>query len=66
MEKKEKKTQQADCENCQYYDYDEEYGDYVCSQVLDEDELVRVMSGGARYCPFYRYYNEYDMVRKQN
>jgi hypothetical protein len=67
MEKKEEqKRKSADCENCQYLDYDEEYGDYVCTQSLDEDELVRVMQGGASYCPYYRYYNEYDMVRKQN
>ena len=65
MEEK-KKNRQADCETCQYCDYDEEYGDYVCSQSLDEDEMARVMAGGARYCPFYRYYYEYDMVRKQN
>jgi len=63
--KKKKKTQ-ADCENCQYYDYDEEYGDYVCSQVLDEDELVRVMEHGAAQCPYFRFYDEYMMVRKQN
>ncbi len=64
--KKEKKLQQPDCDNCQYQDYDEEYGDYVCTQMMDEDEVARVMAGGARYCPYYKYYNEYDMVRKQN
>lgn len=65
-ETKEKKQQQADCEHCQWYDYDEEYDEYVCNQSLDEDDMVRVMTGGARYCPFFKYYDEYMMVRKQN
>ena len=56
----------ADCENCQYYDYDEEYDCYMCIQELDEDEYLRVMEHGAPVCPFYRYYDEYTMVRKQN
>ena len=62
--KPEKKT--ADCETCQYFDYDDEYGDYVCNQMLDEDEMVRVMEHGASQCPYYRFYDEYTMVRKQN
>ena len=65
-DKKKKQLQVADCETCQYYDYDDEYGDYVCSQMLDEDELVRIMEHGAPECPSYRYYDEYTMVRKQN
>ena len=56
----------ADCENCQYYDYDEEYDCYMCSMDLDEDEYLRVMEHGAPVCPFYRYYDEYTMVPKQN
>ena len=65
-DKKKKELRKADCETCQYYDYDDEYGDYVCGQMLDEDELVRVMEHGAPECPYYRYYDEYTMVRKQN
>ena len=72
MEKKEKKKQEKkqkikpDCETCQYYDFDDEYGDYICSQMLDEDEMVRVMEHGAADCPYYRFYDEYMLVRKQN
>ena len=62
--KKEKK--EADCQNCQYCDYDDEYGDWVCSMDMDEDDLVRVMERGASSCPYYRLYDEYGMVRKQN
>ena len=29
----------TDCDNCQYFDYDEEYGDYFCTMMLDEDEI---------------------------
>ena len=28
----------ANCENCWYYDYDEDLDDYYCIQDLDEDE----------------------------
>ena len=59
MEKKEKKKQEKkqsikpDCETCQYYDFDDEYGDYVCSQMLDEDEMVRFLERRNDACPFY-------------
>ena len=26
------------CEDCEFYDYDEEWDEYVCSVSLDEDE----------------------------
>ena len=65
-EKKKKVLPPADCENCQYYDYDEEYDSYMCIMNLDEDDLIRVMHSGAGSCPYYRYYDEYTMVRKQN
>ena len=32
-----------DCENCWYYDYDEEYDEYLCNQYLDEDEVARII-----------------------
>ncbi len=64
--KKKEKTIRPDCETCQYFDFDEEYGDYVCNMMLDEDEMVRIMEHGAAECPYYRFYDEYTMVRKQN
>ena len=33
---------------------------------LDEDELVRFIKGDSGNCPYYRYYDEYKFVRKQN
>ena len=44
----------ANCEECVYYDYDEELAAYVCEADLDEDEMERFLRGGTRDCPFYR------------
>lgn len=32
------------CESCVFYQYDENYDDYVCDMDLDEDEMVRFLS----------------------
>ena len=67
---KKKKPARADrptnCESCVYYDYDEDTDTYVCGMDLDEDELVRFVERQTRACPYYRYYDEYKSVRKQN
>ena len=54
------------CENCAYYDYNEEYECYECEVNLDEDELYRFMQGGSFECPYFTPYDEYKIVRKQN
>jgi len=54
------------CESCEFYDYDEYYGEYVCNMSLDEDEMVDFLHKNTRGCPYYRYYDEYKSVRKQN
>lgn len=54
------------CDNCAYYDYNEEYGCYECGVNLDEDELYRFMQGGSFECPYFTPYDEYKVVRKQN
>ena len=46
--------------------YDDEYDSDVCSINLDEDELIRFMSGSDFNCPYFKFYDEYKMVRKQN
>lgn len=33
------------CETCCFYNYDEEYDEYICDVDLDEDEMVRFLSG---------------------
>ena len=54
------------CDNCAYYDYDDEYEEYTCLANLDEDELYKFMSGGNFECPYYNPYDEYKVVEKQN
>ena len=66
MAQRRKNTPEPRCEDCLYYDYDEEYEDYVCRMSFDEDEAVRYLSGGRMRCPYYRYYDEYKSVQKQN
>lgn len=54
------------CEDCEFYDYDEEWDEYVCSISLDEDEMIDFLGKNTGRCPYYRYYDEYKSVRKQN
>ena len=54
------------CEDCAYNVYDEEYEEYVCSINLDEDEMLRFLSGSDYTCPYYKFYDEYKIVQKQN
>ena len=56
---------QTNCESCEYYDYDEDWGEYVCNMDLDEDEMVRFLSGRSFSCPYYKFYDEYKTVQKQ-
>lgn len=54
------------CENCEYYDYDEQYEMYICTQSMDEDEMSRFLHAGYRQCPYFKFYDEYKSVQKQN
>ena len=56
----------AQCLDCVYYDYDEYVDDYVCTVSLDEDEAERFARQGTRGCPYYKFYDEYKSVQKQN
>ncbi|EDN77812.1 hypothetical protein RUMGNA_01791 [Mediterraneibacter gnavus ATCC 29149] len=47
------------------YEYDDDYECYVCTQDLDEDEMVRFVQGDFRECPYYQVGDEYRVVRKQ-
>ena len=63
---KNKKEAPSQCDMCAYYDYDEEWEEYVCAMNMDEDEAVRYYSGGHQNCPYFRFYDEYKIVQKQN
>ncbi len=56
----------TNCESCVHYDYDEELDAYVCGMDLDEDERSRFATADTRGCPYYRFYDEYKSVQKQN
>ena len=53
------------CERCEFFDYDEEWEEYVCSISLDEDEMIDFLGRNTGRCPYYRYYDEYKSVHKQ-
>lgn len=56
----------ANCEECVYYDYDEEPGGLTSAKrTLDEDEMERFLRGGTRDCPFYRPGDDYRTARRQ-
>ena len=55
----------SNCESCEFYDYDEYYGEYTCRMNLDEDEMVNYLSRNTAHCHYYRYYDEYKSVHKQ-
>ena len=61
-----KKNSAPLCEQCEFYDYDDEYEMYLCTQRMDEDEMCRFMHGGYRKCPYFKFYDEYKSVQKQN
>ncbi len=58
-------AKQSNCESCEFYDYDEEYGEYVCSAKLDQDEMAGFLAFSTKGCPYYRFYDEYKSVHKQ-
>lgn len=66
MKKTEKKPIEARCEDCLYYDIADESGEYECTVSLDEDDYYRYLTGGTKHCPYFRYYDEYKSVAKQN
>ena len=61
-----KKPKITDCDSCMYYDYDEYMEAYICTLDLDEDEMIDFLGRNTNRCPYYRYYDEYKSVRKQN
>lgn len=54
------------CDDCMYFEYDEEFGYSVCQQDLDEDEMRLFIQDTFDNCPYYRSGDEYSIVRHQN
>ena len=55
----------SNCESCVYYVYDEDWECYCCDMNLDEDEMVRFLSGSFDNCPYFNLDDEYAIARKQ-
>ena len=53
------------CESCQFYDFDEAWGDNVCTVEMDEDEVAALELRGVRDCPYWRPGDDYATARKQ-
>lgn len=53
------------CEQCAHYVADEEFGDY-CDVNLDEDEMERFLRQNVKGCHYFKFYDEYKIVEKQN
>ena len=55
----------SNCDSCANFVYDEEDECYVCDMNLDEDDMVRFLTGTFDNCPYYQLDNEYLVVRHQ-
>ena len=55
----------SQCDDCQYYAYNEDFDCYECEMDLDEDEYARMFFGAQSSCPYYKRGDEYFIVRKQ-
>ena len=55
----------SNCEICINYVYDEDEECYVCSVNLDEDEMMGFLMGNFRNCPYFRFGDDYTIVKKQ-
>lgn len=54
------------CESCINFSYDDDEEDYVCCVNLDEDEMMQLLMNQYRKCPYYRFGDDYTIVKKQN
>ena len=66
MKKNTKKPTETNCDSCMYYDYNEEDDMYECGVDLDEDEFLAFLTKKTKGCPYYKFYDEYKSVRRQN
>ena len=55
---------QYKCSICGYV-YDEEEECYCCDMNLDEDDMVKFLTGNFDNCPYYQLDDEYAVVRHQ-
>ena len=65
QKKKHSRQMATSCESCGNFVYDDEDECYVCDMNLDEDDMVRFLTGTFDNCPYYQLDNEYLVVRHQ-
>ena len=53
------------CDECAYFEYDEDEEEYFCSVNMDEDDYYRLLQSSYKECPYYRNGDEYAVVRHQ-
>ena len=53
------------CETCAHYEYDGDWECYTCTVNLDEDEMMRFMTGQSFDCSYWLSGDEYDLAGKQ-
>ncbi len=58
-------SEDVNCESCANFVYDEEFEEYYCQMNLDEDEYGRLRGNSKYRCPYFRFQDEYMVVRKQ-
>lgn len=64
--KTKKKTRSTPCETCAHFDVIYDDGTLGCTIDIDEDDAYRERSGSDNGCPYYKFYDEYKSVQKQN
>ena len=64
-ERMKKMKEVSNCDSCVNFVYDDEDECYVCDMNLDEDDMVRFLTGTFDNCPYYQLDNEYLVVRHQ-
>ena len=67
----EAKKVQGICEECEFYDVvtddDRDLGEKICHADFDEDDYRQfLLSDSHRGCPYFKPYDEYKTVAKQN
>lgn len=63
---KKKKIKSTPCESCAYYDVIDEDGTLGCTIDIDEDDAYRERADVRSVCTYYKFYDEYKSVQKQN
>ena len=63
---KKKKEKPTPCESCAHFDVIDEDGTLGCTIDIDEDDAYRERSDHRAGCPYYKFYDEYKSVQKQN